>query len=437
MTFLFNSLVKKGFDVKLHDVLFEEDSVQCVIEQFSPDYIGLSLRNIDDVKVDSTRYFIPEVVKLIEAIRSVSTAPIILGGSGFSLFPMELMNLTGADFGLCGEAEVSLPMLLDILNISDRSLIEKEFTTTPGLVYKGKQGPVQNEYEREIYAQNDKIEYPRELVTRYLDASSMVNIQTQRGCPFSCCYCSYPVIEGKTVRFRPAEAVVDEIESLSRAGARYFYIVDSVFNINRNHVVSFCEEIIRRKITVSWSCFLRPAGMTFDLMELMARAGLKHIEFGSDSLCDEILHNYTKGFTFDDILQSSELARKANIHYAHFLIPGGPGEREDTLQTTFRNSLFLKKTVLFPFIGMRILPSTKLHTISIEQNVILNDSSLLEPAFYISPYISKDIIDKMLVEFHKQSPRWIISEPDTAQLAVMNGLRKKGVCGPLWEFLAS
>ena len=66
-------------------------------------------------------------------------------------------------------------------------------------------------------------------------------------------------------------------------------------------------------------------------MKLMARAGLSHIEFGSDSFCDEVLAAYQKDFTFEDILHSSELARQENVDFCHFLICGRAGETRETL----------------------------------------------------------------------------------------------------------
>ena len=86
--------------------------------------------------------------------------------------------------------------------------------------------------------------------------------------------------------------------------------------------------MLRRNVKISWGCFLRPQGLTPELMKLMARAGLAHIEFGSDSFCDEVLAAYQKDFTFDDILHSSELASREKVDFCHFLICGGPGETQ-------------------------------------------------------------------------------------------------------------
>ena len=68
----------------------------------------------------------------------------------------------------------------------------------------------------------------------------MMNIQTQRGCALHCCYCTYPLLEGRTYRRRPPESVVEELASLERHGARYVFFVDSVFNTSVDHVTAIC-----------------------------------------------------------------------------------------------------------------------------------------------------------------------------------------------------
>lgn len=95
-------------------------------------------------------------------------------------------------------------------------------------------------------------------------------------------------------------------------------------------------------------------------MRLMARAGLAHIEFGTDSFCNSVLRENGKRFTFDDVLAASEVALSEKIEFCHFLICGGPGETTLTLQETFENSLLLKHAVILALIGMRVYPGTPL-----------------------------------------------------------------------------
>ena len=75
-------------------------SLEKIIKDFSPDLIGLSIRNIDNTDTTDPRGFIGQYQKLAETIRVYSEAPIVLGGSGFSIFPREIMKALKADYGI-------------------------------------------------------------------------------------------------------------------------------------------------------------------------------------------------------------------------------------------------------------------------------------------------------------------------------------------------
>lgn len=433
LTHLAGALKKQGYSVQIFDLAVENSSLEKVIQDFIPEYIGISLRNIDDVRIDNTFFFVPDLESAVKRVRSVSNAPIILGGSAFSLFPDRLLELTKADYGICGEAEDSLVMLLSKLVYSRP---ERFLDSIPGLVYRNDNEIVINRCSPMNFV-TDSPEIDSRLAGYYIESSSMLNVQTQRGCPYTCCYCTYPLIEGERSRYRPARIVAQDFLNAKKAGARYVFIVDSVFNTSADHVSGICEELIKADTGIEWGCFLRPAELTDNLMELMVRAGLKHIEFGSDSFSDSVLESYEKFFTFEDIFESSELARKNKVHYSHFLIMGGPGETESTIKESFTNSNRLKKTAIFPFTGMRIYPGTSLCSRALQEGIIEEKDDLLKPFFYISPLIRKERIDELLLDFSRQSTRWLIDtqKPETA--AVTEQLRKMGVCGPLWEFLVS
>lgn len=427
--------MSQEYSVRLCDMGIENDQLESIISEFQPDYVGLSMRNIDDIRIDNTAYFIPELNDVIKRVRSCSKVPVVLGGSAFSLFPAQLLKLTGADYGIISEGEETVVKLFALLSQNSQPS-EMQLSLLPGLVFhlgdSVKCNAVKSMDPKAIsFAFRDSAIEPY-----YRENSGVINIQTQRGCPCKCCYCTYPLIEGSSPRYRSAEQVVSELIESKKRGNDYFFFVDSVFNTNSNHVISICEEIISREVNITWSCFLKPSNLSEEMMVLMARAGLKHIEFGSDSFCDSVLHEYNKDFTFEEIYNASEWARIQNINYAHFLITGGPGETEESLQQSFENSKRLRKTVIFPFTGMRLFPGTTLFDRAIKEKIIDSSANCLEPLFYISPKISKEKISEILKSFHKIMPNWVIEDASPAVMSVMSNLRKKGISGPLWEFLA-
>jgi radical SAM superfamily enzyme YgiQ (UPF0313 family) len=171
-------------------------------------------------------------------------------------------------------------------------------------------------------------------------------------------------------------------------------------------------------------------------MRLMARSGLAHIEFGSDSFCDEVLVTYQKGFIFADILYASELARRERIDFCHFLIAGGPGETAATLETTFQNSLRLEGAVMMAVVGMRIYPGTPLFKRAVAEGRLAAEADLLQPAYYLAPGLTREGVFGQLNEFSRRSPNWITGDLDPAYEKLVIRLRQRGVAGPLWSYFS-
>lgn len=221
-----------------------------------------------------------------------------------------------------------------------------------------------------------------------------------------------------------------------QSGARYVFVVDSLFNSSEAHVMETCEAILRRGVKLKWGCFLRPQGLTEEQMSLMARAGLSHIEFGSDSFSDTVLEAYQKQFQFEDIRFSAELAARSRVEQCHFLILGGPGETEDTLNETLENGRRLPEVVVLPIVGMRVYPGTPLYRRALKEGVISTNTDLLEPFHYVAPTLSSEFITSRLQEYVRSNANWIIGEPPQSFHELVGRLRQRGVVGPLWTYFA-
>ncbi len=423
------ALVKAGHEIYVADCAIDGRDLSEIVASFKPSHIGLSLRNIDDIQIKNPRFFAQDLSFIAQSLRKISDAPIIVGGSGYSLFPAELLEATSADFGIHGEGDVTFVKLLDAMEKNE------SYTALPGLVFRKNGSIVINPLAGMKTSDIVPAYRSERLAHWYIGKSSILNIQTQRGCSCSCCYCTYPVIEGHSVRSRNMDDVGNELCEIKNLGASYFFIVDSVFNSSPGHVRAFCEEVISSNLGMTWGCFLKPSGLTQELMDLMAKAGLRHIEFGSDSFCDSVLREYGKNFTFQDIYNASAYARNARVNYAHFLIIGGPGETEATMREGYENSKRLLKTVHFPFVGMRIYPNTDLHKRAVAENAVTKETDLLRPHFYLTPHCTEERMFSVLSEFSAQSKNWIVGEQPPEMIAVANRLREKGIVGPLWEFL--
>lgn len=431
VAYLNAALIDAGHECRCWDAKTADESLEEAISSYEPDYIGISVRNVDNVQSHNPRSFMRELIDTCKRIRSASGAVIVLGGSGYSVFPRELMAVADADYGVVGEGERALVQLIDARRAGS------DEHTIPGLVWKTAEGKVgmaprsPNGEMFTVYPVHDEA-----LLRAYTSRGSIPGVQTQRGCPLRCTYCTYPLIEGKKSRFRDGGEIVDEMRRLLAMGVKYTFIVDSVFNTSREHAVQVCEALARANLGMEWGCFLRPRNVTMELLSLMKRAGLKHVEFGSDSFSDTTLKGYAKSFTWDEVLNASEYAHALQLHYSHFLIFGGPGETADSVEETLSRSSLLPGAYFFATIGMRIYPDTPLwrHCAPESRGETAADY-LLEPRFYVEPPLTTPSLLARIKKHQERNDNWVLGDPPPAFAETMDKLRRRGVVGPMWEYI--
>jgi radical SAM superfamily enzyme YgiQ (UPF0313 family) len=273
---------------------------------------------------------------------------------------------------------------------------------------------------------------------RYQEDGGMANIQTKRGCPFECIYCTYPLLEGSQLRLRQAEDVVSElIEMKYKYLIDYVFFVDDIFNIPLNHAASICEEIIRKELRIKWACFATPQEMTLELAALMKRAGCSGVEFGSDSGSEKTLKGLKKNFSTHDIAHAAHVCNQAQLPHAHYTLIGGPDEDKQTLKESFNFFEKINPSAVIALPGIRIYPHTKLYDKAIEEHIIDKNSSLLKPVFYITPSIKGTQLINTLAEHALRQHNWIVPALNIrCDSKIISLLRKSGKRGPLWNILS-
>ncbi|MEW6419139.1 MAG: lipid biosynthesis B12-binding/radical SAM protein [Nitrospirota bacterium] len=431
--YLARALKDKGHDVNIFDLCFVEDDLQAIkdaIKGFSPDVIGISIRNIDNLTYNKSVFYLPRIKKIVDAIRNYTSAPVVVGGSGFSIFSGEVLKYLNLDIGIVGDGEVAFPMYLDAMSNSG------DIYHIPNLCYikddELKLNPLQYSHPNLLP--------DRSLLDnkKYLELGGMGNIQSKRGCPFKCAYCTYPGINGDRLRLREPGDVAEELkEMVSEYGIDYAFFIDDIFNIPEEHASAICEEIIRKGLKIDWTCFATPKGMTRELAGLMKEAGCKGVEFGTDACSERTLKGLNKHFTLDDIASSAECCKSVDLPNAHYIIIGGPGEDELTLNETLALFDKIKPTAIIALIGVRIYPNTGLHKRAIEENIIEKNRNLLEPVFYLTPEMDIEIIFQKISEHAEQRHNWIVPGLNIrCDNKVLTMLRQMGKRGPLWDMLA-
>jgi radical SAM superfamily enzyme YgiQ (UPF0313 family) len=421
------ALKEAGHEMHVADLCFTDDiekTLQSAILSFNPELIGISIRNIDDVSFPRSISYLPLYRIAIDICRRYSDVPIVAGGSGFTIFPEEFMKTLQIDYGIVGEGEVPLLNLINYLrtggNLPDSVITPQTPCGIPNRDSKWKSiVPLRNVFS----------------IEGYYEKGGMLNIQTRRGCPFRCIYCSYPLIEGRSVRFRESSHVVDEISGIvEQTGVRHFFIVDSIFNHPREYALDFCNEIINRELQINWNCYANPGLMDAELIEAMLQAGCSGVEFGTDSLIDSVLDNLKKGFRYEQVKEVSRLCKEYGLRFCHFNFIGAPGETIDDVKLNIERLYSLNADSTMIMAGIRIFPNTELSLRA--KNELGIHKIGLEPVYYISPHI-KAKIEYIVREISEEHKSWVfpgfgINYHERLQRL----LRKTGIKGSLWEELS-
>jgi len=402
------------------------------IRQFAPDYIGLSIRNIDNTDTINSRGYLSDYQDLVAAIRKNSQAILILGGSGYTIFPVEFLQALGADYGIAGEGEKISTLLSALDNQTDPHVRGRVTAAIPGIVTGQTSQVAYQVWDGGMHRAFDS-DAPH--VKYYQSYGGMLNLQTKRGCPFRCSYCTYPHIEGGRMRFFDPEEIAGEARRLQSAGAKYIFITDSAFNASYEHSLQVARAFQKARISIPWGGFFAPTVPPADYFQKLAEAGLSHVEFGTESMCNTMLANLRKPFVCADVFKAHESARDAGLFIAHYFLLGGPGETPETLQETLNGVDQLDRAVFFFFCGIRIYPHTALYDTALCEGQISASQNLLEPVFYRSPFISDvEIMGK--VEAHAAGRlNWLVGAGESKATRILPRLYDRGHTGPLWEHL--
>ncbi len=394
------------------------------IQDFSPQAVGIPLRNIDNANVCGPEHFCDHVGDVVRVVRENTDAPVILGGSGFTLFPHALLERLDADYGIVGEGERMASLL--------RALETGKTVHLPGVVGADFVCPIPPPWEgtaaRESPSGSAHVGY-------YLKNSGILNLQSKRGCPFRCIYCTYPLIEGNRLRLFDPREVGKTARVLQDAGAKFLFITDSVFNADEEHSIEVALSMKAAGVTVPWGASFTARVLDNDYFRRLADCGCTHVEFGTESLSDSTLRAYRKPFGVEDVFRAHSLILEAGLHGAHYVLFGGPGETEETVTETLRNMEQLEKSMFFIYCGVRVFPETPLFSLAVEQGTIGRDEDLLFPVFYRSPGPGVEQIEILVNEHAGGRANWITPGVAERISRVTQRMYALGHTGPLWERL--
>ncbi len=410
---------RAGHEVKVLDLMFREDplrALQRALEERKPDIVGLSVRNIDNNDIQCPTFFIRDLAPLIDAVRSMTQAPIVLGGAAVPVMPEEVLHYTGASWAVLGDGETVFPLLLKELSEG------RSPKTLPGIAW------IENGAFHSNPCASSGSDCPcispdfRRWVDlkAYLRRLSTVPLQTKLGCKFSCVYCTYRKIEGNRYRLSDPGEVVENIDRLAAAGLRHIEFVDNVFNSPYDHALAICEKLARMHARVSLqSLEVNPLLVDDTLLTAMERAGFSGIGITVESASGEVLEALRKGFTVEYVYKAADVVRHHAIPCVWIFMLGGPNETRGTVRETLRfaENRVRPQDVVFLGMGIRVYPGTELEAIARKQGLLsLSPAEMLEPVFYVSP----------TVEYG-----WMLKQVKTSMSTHMNFMSSDSLSSPL------
>lgn len=380
-----------GHDVRLLSYAATGEAgfpVAHAVLQFHPDVIGISVRNIDNQNMQHPRFLLASLQELVAACQRVSSAPIVLGGAGYSIFPRPALAYLRADMGIKGEGEIAFPALLNWIDHGAQGL------PPPGTY-------LHNGFCRTTALVPNLDFFPLPEASSWLHSSAgkvlRIPVQSRRGCPLDCIYCSTSAIEGRPVRKRSPESVVNYLAQLRAQGFRSFYFVDNTFNLPRSYAKDLCRKLINAELGLDWWALIYPKWVDTELVELMVKAGCTQVSLGFESGSEPVVKQLNKIFTCTEVKAISAMFATAGIKRNGFLLLGAPGETRETVEESlmFADSLHLDE--LKVTVGFRIYPSTTLHSIAVAEAVVGPDDDLLQPRFYMTGSLREWLPERVAV----------------------------------------
>ena len=307
----------------------------------------------DAVGISTITSTAPRAYAIADQVRSMGI-PVVMGGPHVTFLPEEALD--HADYVLRGEAEDTFPLLLAML------LGVRAPDIVPGLTWRHPDGSIQHNERPKACVNLDTLPHPDFSLVRGRETRSyglrVIPIQTSRGCPFDCSFCSVTGMFGRKYRHRSTDHIIAELKRYnSKKNFVFFY--DDNFAASPAKTRELLDAMIEEKLVLKWSTQVR-ADIAHDqeLLEKMKQAGCHTVFIGFESVNPESLKAVQKKQTVEDMSQAAQAFRKLSIHVHGMFVLGLDDDNPKTVKETVR---FAKKNGLSSaqFLILTPLPGTR------------------------------------------------------------------------------
>ena len=271
----------------------------------------------------------PAAYAVADALRTRGI-PVVFGGPHVSFLPEEALQ--HGDYCLTGEGETGFPMLVEALNANG------DLSAVPGLVWR-QDGAIRKNPAAPPIEDLDSLPFPdfsllnmggKKMGSTGLGRGT-IPMQTSRGCPFDCTFCSVTGMFGRRYRHRSTANIIAELSQYDPAQVIIFFYDDN-FAANPRRTKELLREMIRLRLGFQWSTQVRSdIARDPEMLDLMAEAGCTVLYIGFESVDPKALAEMKKGQSVEEIQYAIRQIRKRKIHVHGMFVFGFDS---DTIQST-------------------------------------------------------------------------------------------------------
>jgi radical SAM superfamily enzyme YgiQ (UPF0313 family) len=332
-----------------------------------------AITGADLVGISTITSTAPRAYAIADRIRTMKI-PVLMGGPHVTFLAEEALN--HADFVIRGEGERPLMAFIDAWEALD------SVSAVPNLSYRDENGLIVHNLSLPLEKNLDCIPYPDlSLIKpdpRRRKAVAPIPIQTSRGCPFACSFCSVTGMFGKKYRFRSTANIIEELRRYDHPKSAIFFYDDN-FAADRERTKELLQAMIREKFRFQWTTQVRAdVARDTELVELMKIAGCHTVYIGFESVNPRSLDGMKKKQTVADLVRAVKVLRRhrINIHGMFVL-----GFDEDDWTSVKRTVRFAQKSRISTtqFLILTPLPGSEFYVkMAAENRLRFNDWALYD-----------------------------------------------------------
>jgi len=332
---VYTVLKKADFDVLFLDAQGEKLLFPDIVKKFN-------WKEIDYVFTQTATMTFTDDIELLSLIKAENPElKTIICGSHVTFMPEFSLKNPNIDYVVRFEPEEITVNLLKALK--EKTPLKK----VKGIAFKdAKEKPIVTEQASFVNLEELPIidRTPIKHINYYhpfVKKKKWTSLETTRGCPAKCIYCTAPTFFGKVVRSKPVDKIIEELKYLKSLGYGEVFFRDEVLTFHKQRMIELCQKMIDNKLKLKFICNGRADMVDEEMLTIMKKAGCHRIQFGFESGNDTILENIKKGHTVEHARTAIKVSKKVGLRtHVHFML-GCPGETKQTIEDTINLAIQL------------------------------------------------------------------------------------------------